>query len=132
MEHGIFHIAQKPNFLNIKLLGSFNQEGTLAFVKAMKAAIIEFNNLKFTLLFDITEFDGATPEAYKEVELYNLWLNNQKMVAKATVIRSRVQISIVNLLSPARQQQNTQNFYHYDEAEHWLTQELTKSDSFQG
>lgn len=128
MEHGIFHIAPQANFLNIKLTGSFNQEGSLAFITAVKAAIAEFNELSFALLFDITDFEGATPEAYQEIDSYNSWLNSQKMVAKATVIKSRVQISIVDFLSPARKHQNTQNFYHYSDAEVWLNQELNKID----
>ena len=128
MEHGIFHIAKQPNLLNIKLVGSFNKEGSTAFVEAMKSAIQGFNDISFALLYDITELEGATPDAYEEIEECNLWLNTQKMVAKATVIKSRVQISIVDFLSPSRKQQNTQSFYHNSDAEVWLTQELSKVD----
>lgn len=124
MEHGIFHIAHQPSFLLIKLTGSFNQEGSLAFTKAIKAAIAEFDPSSFALLYDITEFEGATPDAYEEIESLNIWLNAQKLIAKAMVIKSRIQISIVNFLSPARKFQNTQHFYHHSDAQIWLTQEL--------
>lgn len=124
MEHGIFHISHQPRFLLIKLTESFNQEGSLAFTTAAKVAISELGPMPFALLFDITEFEGATPEAYQEIEALNIWLNTQKLIAKATVIKSRVQIAIANYLSPARKQQNTQHFYHHSDAQIWLTQEL--------
>lgn len=126
MEHGIFHIAQQPKFLHIRLVGSFNQEGAIAYVKAMKSALEQLEQSYFALLFDITQFEGATPEAYEEIEACNIWLNTKKMVAKATVIQSRVQISIVDFLSPSRKQQNTESFYHHDDAQVWLSQELAK------
>lgn len=129
MEHGIFDIAHHPSFLLIKLTGSFNQEGSLAFTTAIKVAIAELESLPFALLFDITEFEGATPDAYEEVEALNIWLNAQQLIAKATVIKSRVQIAIANFLSPARKQQNTQHFYHYSDAQIWLTQELANHAS---
>lgn len=129
MEHGIFHIVHQPSFLLIKLTGSFNQEGSLAFITAAKRAITEFEQQAFALLFDITEFEGATPEAYEEIEVLNIWLNSQRLIAKATVIKSRIQISIVNYLSPARKSQNTQHFYHHSDAQIWLTQELANHAS---
>ena len=124
MEHGHFHITELNNVLMVKLLGSFNHEGACLLTKVLKTASENFNDSPFGLLFDVTEFEGGTPDAYKELDIYNSWLNSQNMVAKATVISSRIQISIANLLSPARKQQNTESFFDLTDAQIWLNQEL--------
>jgi hypothetical protein len=63
---------------------------------------------------------GATPEAYQELENYNVWLNSQKLIGKAMVITSSITLDVIDKLSPSRAAQQTKNFSNEDDAMKWL------------
>lgn len=127
MEHGNYTVTVNQSIIHLTISGAFNETGCLRFIEAMKSTITSFGSAEFAILFDITELEGGTPEAYQVLNEYNTWLNQQAMIAKAMVIHSRVQISIVNTLSPARKQQNIHSFFDRADAEVWLHQQLEQA-----
>ena len=63
---------------------------------------------------------GGTPEAYKELEDYNKWLNSQNLLAKAMVINSMITLDIINMYSPSRGEQKSETFDNETDAIAWL------------
>ena len=74
----------------------------------------------FSILVNNLHFQGATPEAYQELENYNIWLNTQKLIAKAMVITSSITLDVINVRSPSRASQQTKSFDNEEDAMTWL------------
>ncbi|BDX06306.1 hypothetical protein MACH26_18270 [Planctobacterium marinum] len=78
------------------------------------------------MLVDDIEVEGGTPEAHEELQAYNLWLSQQRIVAKAIVIDNVVTQAIIAQRTPELAQQNTRYFNHIEEASDWLVNSLNR------
>lgn len=122
--HGEHQISIQDSIIYLKLIGSFNDVGAKNFTDAMKTVIATFNGATFAILVDDLDVIGGTPEAYAELEKYNIWLNTQNMRAKAMVIDSPVTLAIINKYAPSREYQNIDVFDNRAEAVTWLKTQL--------
>lgn len=122
--HGEHQISIQDSIIYLKLIGSFNDVGAKNFTDAMKTVIATFNGAAFAILVDDLDVIGGTPEAYAELEKYNIWLNTQNMRAKAMVIDSPVILAIINKYAPSREYQNIDVFVNRAEAVTWLKTQL--------
>jgi len=122
--HGEHRISIQDSIIYLKLIGSFNDVGAKNFTDAMKTVIATFNGAAFAILVDDLDVIGGTPEAYAELEKYNIWLNTQNMRAKAMVIDSPVTLAIINKYAPSREYQNIDVFDNRAEAVTWLKTQL--------
>jgi len=120
LEHGVSAISVCSNVITVKIQGSFNLEGILAFHKKMISIVEDFQAEKFKILVDFLDADGATPDALKEANKFNIWLNNKNLVAKAVVINSPALFEIFFSSAPAQKLQNIKSFDSKAEGYEWL------------
>jgi len=122
--HGDSEIFVDANIIGVRLSGMFNELGVKQFTDEVRAFVDALNGEPFAVLINDLLLEGGTPEAYAELELYNKWLNTQKLAAKAMVIDSTTNKDLINKLSPSRAKQNIEYFLTEDEAMAWLKSEL--------
>ncbi len=120
VEHGTTSISTDGDIITMKPVGAFNREGTVKAIENLTVVIEGFSHHKFKLLFDYTEVEGGTPDVFEKIDEFNLWLNNQNMIAKALIINSSAMLEILESKSPARKFQNTKNFDNEASALNWL------------
>lgn len=120
IEHGEVTIEVIDNIILVRSLGAFNEYGAQRYTHGVRAVVDHLQGKSFSILVNNLAFQGATPEAYQELETYNLWLNQQKLIAKAMVITSSITLDVINKLSPARASQQTRSFENEEEAMDWL------------
>ncbi|MGJ8669313.1 MAG: hypothetical protein ACSHXK_07500 [Oceanococcus sp.] len=78
--HGTFSIQRQDRALLIEIIGSWNLEGYLDFVKAFRAAALPLVDQPWGAIVDINEWGLSTPEVNDANEELQLWTmkNNQK------------------------------------------------------
>ncbi len=122
LEHGKSCISVNDDIITIKAIGAFNKEGIVKTIEELKSVIKEFNLKEFKLLFDYIEIEGGTPDVFEKINDCNIWLNNQNMVAKALVIKSSMNLAILESRTPARKSQKSATFDNKVAAINWLRQ----------
>ena len=120
IEHGEVTIEVIDNIILVRSVGAFNEYGAQKYTNGIRDAVDNLQDKSFSILTNNLEFHGATPEAYQELENYNVWLNQQKLIAKAMVITSNTTLDVINKLSPSRASQQTRSFDNEEDAMHWL------------
>ena len=120
IEHGEVTIEVMGNIIAVRTVGAFNEYGAQLYTNGVRAIVKNLQGQSFSILINNLEFQGATPEAYKELENYNAWLNQQKLIAKAMVITSNITLDVINKLSPSRASQQTKSFDNEKDAMSWL------------
>lgn len=122
--HGHTSVSVDGAHISVIARGLFNLDGCQQFVTLVGDAVRSLGEQPFTMLIDNLEFEGGTPEAYRELDRFNAWLNTRPLVAKAMLRRSETLMQIMNTLAPSRQKQNIRDFADRDEAEAWLREQL--------
>ena len=118
--HGELDMKLDKNIILVTLVGPFNDMGVSSWTKELRAQIEKFTGNRFFILMDNRNYGGFTAEASAISNEFNLWLNDQPMVAKAIVQPSPVAIKM-NLKSiPALAKQNIKYFDNKDDALTWL------------
>lgn len=125
--HGNMSVTVKGRIIECTLAGSFNLEGCERYVLAVKESIEKLNGESFAMLIDDLAFEGATPEAYQLFNEYNLWMNQQPLVAKALIMESLAKKEILLKQAPEFAKQNLEFFTNVDDAMQWLTQQLAEA-----
>ncbi|PKG85145.1 hypothetical protein CXF85_05935 [Colwellia sp. 75C3] len=120
IEHGEVTIEVQDNIIIARLVGAFNEYGAQQYTKGVKSIIENLQGESFSILINNLQVQGGTPEAYQELENYNLWLNQQKLIGKAMVITSSITLDVIDKLSPSRAKQKTKNFDNEKDAMNWL------------
>ncbi len=118
--HGDVEIDILGNIIIVRSTGAFNEFGAQKYTQGIKAAVEGLQEQAFSILVNNLDFLGGTPEAYQELENYNIWLNKQKLIGKAMVITSSITLDVIDKLSPSRATQRTKNFNNEDDAMKWL------------
>ncbi len=120
ISHGIYKITQHGNTIEVVLSGAFNEFGAIDWTEAVKNIITTYQGKPFAILMDLTQAQGATPEAFDIGERYNEWLNTQNLVAKAVVYGSKVLKDIELSIAKAKKKQHIKNFDDIEQARIWL------------
>jgi hypothetical protein len=118
--HGTATILVDGDIITVTPSGSFNEEGITKVIADLTSVIESFDQKSFKLLFDYTQTQGGTPEVYEKINDCNVWLNTQRLNAKAIIINSRINLAILERRTPARHAQNTQCFEDKVSALTWL------------
>jgi hypothetical protein len=122
--HGGSEVITQNEIIIVRLSGVFNELGVKKFTDAVRQFVGSLDGNAFGILINDLKLEGGTPEAYAELEVYNQWLNTQRLVAKAMVIESSTHKDIINKLSTSRYQQNIEYFSSEQDALTRLKQEL--------
>lgn len=127
LEHGQIEVKLQDDIIMCKLIGSFNQDGVKRYAAAVKSAIEQLNGKPFAMVIDDLMLEGGTPEAFQALQEYNVWLNEQPLIAKAFVIDKPMLKDIILKRSPALLDQKIDFFKNVEDAIAWL-QPLIKSN----
>lgn len=122
--HGQFDVSTEENIILVKLVGSFNREGTCAYISRVKDVIQGFNGEPFAMMINDLELEGGTPEAYEALNEYNQWLNALPIIAKAFVIDNDAKKHIILANAPAITHQNIAFFKTQEDAISWLKEKV--------
>ena len=120
MNHGECSLSVIGDVIHLKCKGLFNEHGVKAVFKESKEIIDSFNGGKFAIIADYLEVEGATPEAFEEVNSNNIWLFKQNIRAKAVVVNSSVLKAIGLKRVPAQINIKTKFFDSIEKATEWL------------
>lgn len=123
-------IRTENNIVFVTLKGAFNGDDLERCHKDILAVIQAFGEQPFAVLTDITEFGGATPDAYDAGNAFNVWLGEQRFVAKAVLTHSDLMVSIARQRTPALNQQNLKAFDRIEDAIVWLQSQLADAQGY--
>jgi len=118
--HGELDMSLDKNIILVTLTGPFNEMGVENWTKEVKAQIESFSGSHFFILMDNTNYGGFTAEASAISNEFNVWLNEQSMVAKAVVQPSSLAIKMNRKNIPALAKQNIEYFDNEEQALIWL------------
>lgn len=118
--HGKCLVSVKDDIIYIMAAGSFNKEGITKSIQDIQSAIETFDDRGFKLLIDFTDIEGGTPKAFVKINEFNLWLNHQKLIAKAVVFSLAMTLPLLDSRAPARKLQNNKGFENKISAIEWL------------
>jgi hypothetical protein len=118
--HGESSVTARENIITTRVAGAFNEYGVTECNLKSKKLIKEHDDNGFYLLVNMLDVEGGTPEAYQELQRHNVWLNSQRLIAKAVVIRTPFIRVIINANVPALAKQNIKEFYNEKDALDWL------------
>jgi len=118
--HGELDMSLDKNIILVALTGPFNDMGVEHWAKEVKAQIEQFADRPFFILMDNTNYGGFTAEASAISNKFNLWLNEQPMVAKAIVQPSALARKMNQKSIPALANQNIEYFEDKSAALAWL------------
>jgi hypothetical protein len=122
-DHGEYSILVTGNIIHITCKGAFNEYGVKSCFKEAKELIDSFNGRKFAVITDYSKLEGATPEAFDEVNLNNLWLSKQNIIAKAVVVNSVVIRGIKEKRVLKQKNFKTEFFDSIEKSTEWLLQQ---------
>ncbi|GGA86558.1 hypothetical protein GCM10011369_30780 [Neiella marina] len=118
--HGEFDVSVEGNIIHIVMAGSFNEYTIEAISKLIEQAIVGLENRPFYMLIDIRHVDGGTPEAYEASAEFNLWLDQQNLVAKALITKSVLFQQINESRVREHSSQRVAYFDNVDAAKRWF------------
>ena len=102
MKKGIYEIIVEGKIITCRLNGSFSEGQAIEFDSKMKEIVGKISPAPFFVIFNLSEFTGATPEAFQVQERFNQWLATTTLVAKANIDGSEIISSIVDHHMPSR------------------------------
>jgi len=120
LDHGNVSTQIDGNIIIVYLIGEFNEFGAQNYTSRVKEAVAQFNGKPFSLLVNLLEMIGATPEAFQEVDELNYWLNKQNLQKKSRVIKSNATLFMVQVLANSRAEQVIGDFETHEQALAWL------------
>lgn len=122
--HGQHTASISGQFIESKLIGSFNSEGCSIWVNSVKSLIGSLQGKPFCMLIDTRDYRGGTDDALSIANDFNRWLNHQRLIAKAHVITSQVLHDIAIKRVPQIKHQKARTFRNIEDAMAWLTDQL--------
>jgi len=120
VEHGDYIITVEGTIITVTMSGAFNEYGIKECIRKIRLVIEELGDNTFLLLNDMLKLNGATPEAFHEINKFNLWLNNKPLHAFALVIKSSVILDILRARITLAKQQKVKVFDNNFDAINWL------------
>jgi len=120
LDHGEVFVQIDGNIIVVHLIGEFNEFGAVNYTNGVKEAVATFKGKPFSLLVNLLDMLGATPEAFKEVDDLNYWLNKQNLQKKSRVIKSNATLFMVKTLANSRTEQVIGDFEDHEEAYNWI------------
>lgn len=119
-EHGIAEISVNGERISVVLEGSFNRQGVLKYQARYREIVQSFGDEPFKVFLNCLSIDGATPDAFEEIDNFNAWLNKRNIKAKAMVMSSAALTEIAQKRLPQQNKQNIRIFSTTDAALSWL------------
>ncbi|QIR13699.1 hypothetical protein [Shewanella aestuarii] len=118
--HGEHSVSMQEDIIYTKVIGAFNEFGIKNYTDTVMTLVKQREGKPFAVLVDNTKLEGATPEAFQLLESYNLWMNQQNMIAKALVFNVAILATITQSQTPSLCAENVKICKSIEEAQTWL------------
>jgi len=105
------------------VLDAFNIAGIRACIEEVRSSIDDFKGGEFCLMVNLLHLFGATPEVYKEIYKFKLWVNNQNLIVLTVVLTSPAILSIISLHVASLEHKRTKLFTKESDAVNWLNKQ---------
>ena len=119
-------ISYKDGIITSTLHGIFNESSAEEYKEQLFELVMGLNKKPFALLADISQVEGATPEAFDIVKRIINRLPEMGLVAKAYVYHGPVIRGIIFQRIPELKRLDYLFFTDIDEARLWLLQEYKR------
>ena len=116
-------ICYENGIITSKLYGIFNEYSAKEYKEHLFKLVMGLNMKPFALLADISEVEGATPEAFDTVKHIVNRLPEMGLIAKAYVYKGPVIRGIMFQRIPELKHMDYLFFTDIDEASQWLSNE---------
>lgn len=126
LAHGEHRVLIDNNIIRVVMSGAFNEFTIMDVSAQINKAIESLAPQPFCILNDVRNVEGGTPEGFEESNQFNLWLESQKMIAKAIVTHSIAFREINESRVREHSTQLVQYFTTTEEAEVWLKKMMVK------
>jgi hypothetical protein len=121
--HGEYDIDVNAAIIYINVRGAFNDIGAQVLAKELFGVIESFKGAPFSMLVNLLEFVGGTPEVFDESDEFNRWLNGKNLQAKALVFTSPTLIAIEKSRVQSKAEQNICYFENQVDALSWISEQ---------
>ncbi len=117
--HGKVEIRLVDNIITTAFIGAFNYEGILDYTNKIQSIVMSLKE-KFIMIVDNTRYEGCTPEGFDQLDIFNSWLSQTQLKAKAFIIKSVIHKQIIETRTPSLSLQKACFFSNYQDAHEWL------------
>lgn len=124
--HGEYEIDSRGEIILVKFSGSWNKECSNEFIEAYISFIGKKKVRKFGVLADLQHFEGATPDAAKQLIKLSLWGSKNGQVARAQIINSELKYFAVKDMQNLNLGYPIKDFDDVDSAFQWLSEQGLK------
>jgi hypothetical protein len=120
LRNGTHSIEVTENIVFIIINEAFNEYDMKAITEELKLVIEDFQQNAFFLLVDIQNSEGGTPEGFEESRKFNMWLDEQNLIAKAIICSYSILIEINESRVRDTNKQLIQYFHNKTDAKNWF------------
>jgi len=120
VSHGKMEIHLEGNVITAVFIGSFNYEAVLDYSDKIQSIVTALKEKAFVMIIDNTKLEGCTPQGFEELNVFNSWLSQTQLKAKAFIINNEMNKQIIKKRTPSLALQNTCFFSNYQDANEWL------------
>lgn len=126
LAHGEHCVSVDNNIIRVVMSGAFNEFTIIDACAQITKSIESLTPQPFCILNDVRNVEGGTPEGFEESNQFNLWLESQKMIAKAIVTNSIAFREINEARVRESSNQLVQYFATTEDAEAWLEKMMVR------
>ena len=119
-------ISYENGVVTSRLYGAFNEKSAEDYGDRLFKLVIGLNQRPFSLLADISQVEGATPEAFDILKRIIKRLPDMGLIAKAYVYKEPVIRGIMFQRIPELKSMDYLFFTDIDEASSWLSREYER------
>ncbi len=128
--HGEYEIDSIGEIIIVRFSGTWNQECSEELVEKYIPFIEEKKVRKFGVLVDLIHFEGATPDAAKQLLKLSLWGSENGQVARAQIINTEFKYFTVKDMQNLYFGYPIKDFLDADSAFQWLHAQGLKTTDF--
>ncbi len=128
--HGEYEIDSRGEIVIVKFSGAWNKECSEELIEKYISFIKKNKVSKFGVLADLQHFEGATPDAAKQLIKLSLWGSENGQVARAQIINTEFKYFAVKDMQNLNFGYPIKDFLDADSAFQWLNAQGLKTIDF--
>jgi hypothetical protein len=122
IEHGEYIVTVEEAIINVTFIGMFNDTASKNVCAYVEEIINGMNGARFSMLFNLLEYEGSTPDAHRIGDQHFKWIEKQNCFGRATVAKNMALIEISRNEQTSLRQSNVEArmFATEADAKAWL------------
>lgn len=95
IEHGKYTINVEDTIITVTFEGMFNELASKNLCAQVEKLITDFSGNRFSMIINLLDYEGSTPDAHKEGDRHAHWLEGQNCQGKAIIASERAMLEII-------------------------------------